>query len=115
MAAATRATQAATLCTAGRNPMPPGCDPCPRLQPRASRLHDAAVDLFLLARCDVLLVSPMSSFGSFAHGYATSGAPPWKASVTLTSTRTSPATTSPAQTSPARTSPALSCPPLTSP
>ena len=114
MAAATRATQAATqaatLCTAGRDPMPPGCDPCPRLQPRASRLHDAAVDLFLLARCDVLLVSPMSSFGSFAHGYASSGAPPWKASVTLTSTRTSPA-----QTSPARTSPALSCPPLTSP
>ena len=79
--------------------MPPGCDPCPRLQPRASRasrLHDAAVDLFLLARCDVLLVSPMSSFGSFAHGYAASGAPPWKAITTLTPTRTSPATTSPA-------------------
>ena len=75
----------------------------PRLQPRASRLHDAAVDLFLLARCDVLLVSPMSSFGSFAHGYASSGAPPWKASTTLTSTRTPPALTSPALTSPALT------------
>ena len=79
-----------------RDPLPPGCDPCPRL-------HDAAVDLFLLARCDVLLVSPMSSFGSFAHGYASSGAPPWKASTTLTSTRTPPALTSPALTSPALT------------
>ena len=105
---------AATPCNPGCNPgcnpvylrprpAAPGCDPCPRLQPRASRLHDAAVDLFLLARCDVLLVSPMSSFGSFAHGYASSGAPPWKASTTLTSTRTPPALTSPALTSPALT------------
>ena len=62
-------------------PCNPGCTPCPRLHPRASRLHDAAVDLFLLARCDVLLVSPMSSFGSFAHGYASSDAPPWKVTV----------------------------------
>ena len=64
-------------------PCNPGCDPCPQLQPHASRLHDAAVDLFLLARCDVLLVSPMSSFGSFAHGYASSDAPPWKVTFTL--------------------------------
>tara|TARA_B100000795_G_scaffold268223_1_gene254764 strand:- start:546 stop:650 length:105 start_codon:yes stop_codon:yes gene_type:complete len=31
----------------------------------------------------------MSSFGSFAHGYAASDAPPWKVTFTLTSTLTS--------------------------
>jgi len=48
------------------------------LERDAAGLHDAAVDLFLLAECDELLVSPMSSFGGFAHGFARSDAPPWK-------------------------------------
>lgn len=48
------------------------------LERDAAGLHDAAVDLFLLAECDALLVSPMSSFGGFAHGFARSDAPPWK-------------------------------------
>ena len=39
------------------------------------------IDLFLLARADVLVVSPMSTFGGFAHAYAAQGAPPWRATV----------------------------------
>ena len=42
-------------------------------------LFDAAVDLVLLASCDTLVVSPMSSFGAFAHAWADGGAIPWKA------------------------------------
>ena len=42
-------------------------------------LHDALVDLLLLAASDAVLLSPMSTFGGFASAFALSGAPPWKA------------------------------------
>merc|ERR1712032_1152639 len=42
-------------------------------------LWDALVDLLLLASCDELVVSPMTTFGGLAHALAIQGAPPWKA------------------------------------
>ena len=45
----------------------------------ARGLRDAAVDLALLSRADLHLISPMSSFGGFAHGAAAAAAGPWRA------------------------------------
>ena len=49
------------------------------VESHSTGLRDAIIDLFLLGSADLLVVSPMTTFGGFAHGYAAGGEAPWRA------------------------------------